>query len=47
MTEKEIFIEKLKTRTKRFAVDVINFCNSLKPVIGWRSLVTRIYLTQS
>ena len=29
MTEKEIFIEKLKERTKKFAVDVILFCNSL------------------
>jgi len=31
MTEKEKFIENLKKRTKKFAVDVINFCNSLKP----------------
>lgn len=31
MTEKEIFIENLKKRTKKFAVDVIVFCNSLKP----------------
>ncbi|MBE9511190.1 MAG: four helix bundle protein [Bacteroidetes bacterium] len=30
MSEKEIFIEKLKKRTKKFAVDVIKFCNSLK-----------------
>ncbi len=30
MTEKEIFIEKLKKRTRKFAVDVIGFCNSLK-----------------
>ncbi len=30
MTEKEIFIENLKRRTKKFAVDVIDFCNSLK-----------------
>ena len=29
MTEKEIFIERLKKRTKKFAVDVIKFCNSL------------------
>ena len=29
MTEKEIFIDKLKTRTKRFAVDIIKFCDSL------------------
>ena len=28
--EKEIFIEKMKTRTKKFAVDVISFCDSLK-----------------
>ena len=30
MTEKEIFIEGLKKRTKKFAVDVILFCNTLK-----------------
>lgn len=30
MTEKYIFIERLKKRTKKFAVDVIKFCNSLK-----------------
>lgn len=30
MTEKEIFIEKMKKRTKKFAVDVILFCDSLK-----------------
>lgn len=30
MTEKEIFIEKMKTRTKKFAVDIISFCDSLK-----------------
>jgi len=30
MTEKELFIEKMKKRTKKFAVDVIGFCNSLK-----------------
>jgi len=30
MSEKEIFIERLKKRTKKFAVDVIKFCNSLK-----------------
>lgn len=30
MTEKEIFIEGLKKRTKKFAVDVILFCDSLK-----------------
>ena len=29
MTEKEIFIENMKMRTKKFAVDVIDFCNSL------------------
>ncbi len=31
MTEKEIFIEKMKKRTKKFAVDVILFCDFLKP----------------
>jgi len=30
MTEKEIFIEMMKKRTKQFAVDVILFCNSLQ-----------------
>jgi len=30
MTEKEIFIEILKKRTRKFAVGVIMFCNSLK-----------------
>ena len=30
MSEKEIFFERLKKRTKKFAVDVIKFCNSLK-----------------
>ena len=29
MTEKEIFIERLKIRTRKFAVDVIIFCDSL------------------
>ena len=29
-TEKEIFIENMKQRTKKFAVDVILFCDSLK-----------------
>lgn len=27
--EKEIFVEKMKARTKQFAVDVINFCSEL------------------
>lgn len=30
MTEKEIFIEDLKKRTKKLAVDIILFCDSLK-----------------
>ncbi len=30
MTEKQVFIEKMKSRTKQFAVDVIHFCESLK-----------------
>ncbi len=30
MTEKEMFIERMKIRTKKFAVDVIGFCDSLK-----------------
>jgi len=32
MTEKEIFIEKMKKRTKKLGVDVILFCNSLKQI---------------
>jgi four helix bundle protein len=31
MTEKDIFIEGMKKRTKKFSVDVILFCDSLKP----------------
>jgi four helix bundle protein len=30
MTEKELFIDRLKDRTRKFAVDVIKFCDSLK-----------------
>jgi four helix bundle protein len=30
MTEKQAFIERMKQKTKAFAVDVISFCNSLK-----------------
>ena len=30
MTEKQEFIERMKQKTKVFAVDVISFCNSLK-----------------
>ncbi len=30
MSEKEIFIERMKKKTKQFAVDVIKFCDSLK-----------------
>ncbi len=30
MTEKEIFIERMKSKTKEFAVAVILFCDSLK-----------------
>ncbi len=29
-TEKEIFIEKMKLRTKQFAIDIIKFCDTLK-----------------
>lgn len=29
MTEKEIFVTKLKLRTRKFAVDIIDFCGSL------------------
>ncbi len=30
MTDKSVFIEALKSRTKKFAVDIILFCESLK-----------------
>lgn len=30
MSEKSIFIEMMKGRTKKFAVEVINFCDTLK-----------------
>lgn len=30
MTDKELFIKKLKERTRKFAVDMIKFCDSLK-----------------
>jgi four helix bundle protein len=30
MTEKEVFIRQMKERTKKLAVDVIRFCESLK-----------------
>jgi four helix bundle protein len=30
MTDKELFIEELKKRTRKFAVDIIKFCDSLK-----------------
>ena len=30
MTEKEMFIETMKKRTRKFAVDVIRFCDALK-----------------
>ena len=30
MTEKELFIKQLKERTRKFTVDVIKFCDSLK-----------------
>jgi four helix bundle protein len=30
MTDKEIFIEKMKIRTKKFAMGIIHFCDSLK-----------------
>jgi len=37
MIEKDIFIEKLKKRTKNFAVDIIALCNSL--LVGQASSV--------
>lgn len=30
MTEKELFVERVKNRTKKFAVDIIAFCNELR-----------------
>lgn len=29
MTEKEVFVEQMKARTKKFAVDIIQFCETL------------------
>lgn len=31
MTEKQDFIDKMKQKTKQFAVDIIKLCESLKP----------------
>ena len=45
MTEKELFIESLKKRTRKFAVDVILFCNSLKT--GKASSVVTYQLVKS
>lgn len=30
MTDKEVFINRMKSKTKKFAVDIIKFCDSLK-----------------
>lgn len=30
MTDKEIFVEQMRQRTKKFAVDVIGFCNDIQ-----------------
>lgn len=43
MTEKELFIKNLKSRTKKFAVDIIALCENLKeskaiPVITYQLL---------
>jgi len=45
MTEKELFIENLKNRTKKFAVDIIAFCDSLKsskatPVVTYQLIIS-------
>lgn len=37
MTEKELFIQKMKARTKQFALDIIAFCSLLpKNHVGYR-----------
>ena len=37
MTDKELFIQKMRARTKRFALDIIAFCSQLpKNNIGYR-----------
>ncbi|MEZ4960546.1 MAG: four helix bundle protein [Saprospiraceae bacterium] len=36
--EKEEFIEKMKVRTKKFAVDVIRFCDTLPPTQACRTI---------
>lgn len=45
MTEKEVFIEGLKKRTKTLAVDIIELCNSLKT--GTASSVVTYQLLKS
>ena len=45
MTTKEEFIERLRNRTKRFAVNVIRFCDTLK--IGKASSVITYQLIKS
>jgi len=40
MSEKEQFIRQLKKRTKKLAVDIINFCNSLKKADELNRLIT-------
>lgn len=45
MTEKEEFIRMMKSRTKKFAVDIIKFCDSLK--VGQASSVITYQLVKS
>lgn len=45
MTDKERFIEAMKSRTKKFAVDVIKFCDTLR--VGKASSVITYQLVKS
>ena len=45
MTEKDEFIRMMKSRTKKFAVDIIKFCDSLK--VGKASSVITYQLVKS
>ncbi len=40
--EKEAFIQKMKTKTKKFAVDIIHFCNTLPNSQATRTITYQI-----
>jgi hypothetical protein len=37
MNRKDIFIEEMKKRTKKFSVDIILFCESLETVLKYKN----------